>query len=66
MPDHLARAKEFRYRAANCEVSAKNTLSAGFGNCYRLLAEHYMILAKLEEDFVERQVAWQKKFLPAD
>lgn len=55
MLDHLARARELRRRAAQCQISAKNTQSAKFGDCYRLLAEHYTILAKLEEDFVDRQ-----------
>jgi hypothetical protein len=31
-------------------VSAKNTSSAKFGECYRLLAQHYLVLANLEED----------------
>jgi len=57
MPDHLARARELRLRAAQCQLSAKNSGSAKFGHCYRLLAEHYVILAKLEEDFVGRQDA---------
>jgi hypothetical protein len=57
MLDHLARARELRNRAAKCQLSAKTSASAKFGNCYRLLAEHYVILAKLEEDFVGRQRA---------
>jgi hypothetical protein len=55
--DHLTRARILRDRAAQCRVSAKATLSAKFGDCYRLLADHYVILAKLEEDFVSRQNA---------
>lgn len=67
VPDHLTRARLLRDRAAQCRVSAKNTLSAKFGDCYRLLAEHYMILAKLEEDFVGRQnaAANAAKIVPA-
>lgn len=57
MLDHLARARELRRHAARCEVAAKSTTSAKFGDCYRLLAKHYMILAELEEDFVARQNA---------
>jgi hypothetical protein len=55
MPDHLARAREFRLRAAQCQLSAKNSGSPKFGDCYRLLAENYFILARLEEAFVDRQ-----------
>ena len=57
MLDHLARAKELRQRAAKCEASAQATLSKKFGDCYRLLATNYSILAQLEEDFVGRQSA---------
>jgi hypothetical protein len=55
IPDHLARAREMRRRAAKCQLSAKNSQSARFGDCYRLLADNYVILAKLEEDYVARQ-----------
>ena len=55
MPDHLARARELRRRAAKCQQSATNSVSAKFGDCYRLLAKHYVILAELEEDYVARQ-----------
>lgn len=54
--EHLARAKLLRDRAARCEVSAKDSGSARFGECYRLLATNYVVLAKLEEDFVARQI----------
>jgi len=57
MLDHLARARELRRHAAKCEAAAKTTLSEKFGNCYRLLAKNYVILAELEEDFVARQNA---------
>jgi len=57
MLDHLARARDLRRYAAKCEDAAKTSLSAKFGNCYRLLAKNYMILAELEEDFVARQNA---------
>ena len=57
MLDHLARARELRRHAAKCEDAAKTTSSAKFGNCYRLLARNYVILAELEEDFVARQNA---------
>jgi hypothetical protein len=55
MLDHLARARELRQRAAKCQQSAKSSLSAKFGECYRLLAKNYVILAELEEDYVARQ-----------
>jgi hypothetical protein len=57
MLDHLARAKVLRHRAAACEQSAQKTDSVGFGNCYRLLAQNYVILAGLEEDYAHRQVS---------
>jgi hypothetical protein len=54
MLDHLARAREMRRRAAKCQQSAKDSMSAKFGDCYRLLAKNYLILAELEEDYVAR------------
>jgi 2-keto-3-deoxy-galactonokinase len=54
MADHIAAAQRFRARAAKCELSAKNTSSAEFGECYRLLARHYLALANLEEDCAQR------------
>lgn len=57
MPDHLARARELRRRAARCKLAAQNSESAKFGECYRLLEKHYFLLAKLEEDFFDRQDA---------
>ena len=53
--DHIAAAQRYRARAAKCELSAKNTSSAEFGECYRLLAQHYLVLANLEEDCANRQ-----------
>ena len=55
MADHIAAAQRYRARAAKCELSAKNTSSAEFGECYRLLAQHYLVLANLEEDCAHRQ-----------
>ena len=55
MPDHLARAREMRRRAARCQESAVASASAKFGDCYRLLAKNYVILAELEEDYVARE-----------
>jgi hypothetical protein len=55
MADHIAGAQRYRARAAKCELSAKNTSSAEFGECYRLLARHYLVLANLEEDCAHRQ-----------
>jgi hypothetical protein len=51
MADHIATAQRYRARAAKCELSAKNTSSTGFGECYRLLAQHYLVL---EEDCANR------------
>jgi hypothetical protein len=55
MADHIAAAQRYRARAAKCELSAKNTTSEGFGECYRLLARHYLVLANLEEDCAHGQ-----------
>jgi hypothetical protein len=55
MPDHLASAQRYRDRAAKCELSAKNTSSIEFGECYRLLAQHYLVLANLEENYARRR-----------
>lgn len=49
--DHLARAEALRQRATACRSSADETTSAGFQKCYRMLADHYAILARLEEDY---------------
>jgi hypothetical protein len=49
--DHIAKAEALRTRAVVCRSSADETTSADFRKCYRLLAEHYAILAKLEEDY---------------
>jgi 2-keto-3-deoxy-galactonokinase len=54
MADHIAAAQRYRARAAKCELSAKSTSSAKFGECYRLLAQHYLVLANLEEDCAQR------------
>jgi 2-keto-3-deoxy-galactonokinase len=54
MADHIATAQRYRARAAKCELSAKSTSSAKFGECYRLLAQHYLVLANLEEDCAHR------------
>ena len=55
MADHTAAAQRYRARAAKCELSTKNTTSAGFAECYRLLARHYLVLANLEEDCAHRR-----------
>jgi hypothetical protein len=54
MADHIATAQRYRARAAKCELSAKSTSSAKFSECYRLLAQHYLVLANLEEDCAQR------------
>jgi hypothetical protein len=60
MVDHLAWAEGYRNRAAKCRSAAKEISSDGFGNCYRLLADHYVLLAELEEDFARRGTAMQQ------
>ena len=50
MADHIAAAQRYRARAAKCELSAKSTSSEKFGECYRLLARQYLVLASMEED----------------
>jgi hypothetical protein len=61
MVNHLARAKEMRRRAQNCQVSAENSKSEKFADCYRLLAQNYDILATVEEEFVAREMLRQNK-----
>ena len=56
MLDHLARARELRRHAAKCQQAAKTSVSHKFGDCYRLLANNYVILAELEEDFVAGRI----------
>ena len=65
--EYLARARLLRDRAARCDLSAKDSGSARFGECYRLLAVNYVVLAKLEEDFVARQIdaLTESRFLEA-
>ena len=58
--DHIAAAQRYRARAAKCELSAKSTTSAEFGECYRLLARHYLVLANLEEDCAHRRSPWPR------
>jgi len=60
MLNHLAWAKNYRDRAAKCRAIAKETTSASFEECYRMLADHYILLADLEEDYVRRSVAMQQ------
>jgi len=56
---HLARAKSYRDRATKCYSTANETTSASFEKCYRMLADHYILLADLEEDYVRRSAAMQ-------
>jgi hypothetical protein len=60
MVDHLAWAEGYRNRAAKCRSAGKEISSVSFGNCYRLLADHYVFLAELEEDFVRRATVMQQ------
>ena len=59
MVDHLAWAERYRDRAAECQSTAKHTSSISFGNCYRVLADHYILLSNLEEDFARRAATLQ-------
>lgn len=66
MLTHSARAYEMRVRAAKCQASAKKTTSAMFAECYRLAARNYEVLAKLEQDFADRQIAHpENRYIPA-
>jgi hypothetical protein len=66
MADHIAAAQRYRARAAKCELSAKNTTSAEFGECYRLLARHYLTLANLEEDCAHRRSPFARPEAPQE
>jgi UDP-N-acetylglucosamine pyrophosphorylase len=68
MVDHLAWAEGYRNRAARCQLSATNTSSTKFGNCYRLLSQYYIQLASLEENFERRQIDSSNngKLMPSD
>ncbi|HTE77932.1 MAG TPA: hypothetical protein VK653_14540 [Xanthobacteraceae bacterium] len=61
MVDHLAWAQGYRNRAAKCQVAAQSTSSIEFNECYRLVAQYYLMLANLEEDFVRRDAALLKQ-----
>jgi hypothetical protein len=56
MVNHLTRGKELRIRATRYETSAKNTTLEKFGECYRLLAKNFNVLATLEEEFFQREI----------
>jgi hypothetical protein len=60
MVDHLAWAEGYRNRAAKCRSTAKEISSVSYGNCYRLLADHYVLLADLEENYAQRSTAMQQ------
>jgi|HubBroStandDraft_1064217.scaffolds.fasta_scaffold402107_1 hypothetical protein len=57
MFDLLAAAERCRFKACQCEQSAKNTTSAPFAQCYLQLAKLLVSTADLEEDFVRRDLA---------
>jgi hypothetical protein len=56
MVDHVARAGNLRDRASRCRSAGEEITSAKFEACYRKLADHYLALADLEEDFGRRTV----------
>jgi hypothetical protein len=57
MVDHIQCARNYRKRAAACRTIAEDILSGKFRNCYCELADHYLSLANLEEDFARREAA---------
>jgi hypothetical protein len=57
MVDRLTHAKEMRVRAKKCQLSAKESKSEKFAECYRLLAQNYDMLASVDEKFLARQIA---------
>jgi hypothetical protein len=57
MVDHLAWAEGYRNRTAKCQSTAREVSSICFGDCYRLLVDHYILLADLEEDYARRATA---------
>ena len=60
MVDHLAWAQSYRDRAVKCRSTARETTSASFEKCYRMLADYYILLADLEEDYARRSKALQQ------
>jgi hypothetical protein len=63
MVDHIEWAENYRKRAAACRSIAEVVSSGQFRNCYCELAEHYLSLANLEEDFARRDAvrAWERR-----
>jgi hypothetical protein len=58
--EHVARAEAYRNRAAKCRSAAKETTSVRFGACYRSVADYYILLADLEEDYARRAAAMEQ------
>jgi hypothetical protein len=61
MFDHLACAENYRQRAEKCRSTAETVGSARFADCYRLLSDYYLFLAKYEEDYVHRAVGLERR-----
>jgi hypothetical protein len=61
MFDLLASAERCRFKARQCEQSAKNTTSAPFARCYRQLAQLLLSTADLEEDFMRRDLTAEQQ-----
>lgn len=57
MINHRKRAENYRKRAASCQARAQDVSSMKFKDCYHSLAEHYLSLAKLEDDFARQAAA---------
>jgi hypothetical protein len=61
MVDHLACAERFRLKAFECGLSANGATSSSYAKCYRDLAQLYISMADVEEDFVRRDLAEKQR-----
>jgi hypothetical protein len=57
MVDHLACAQRYRFKAGECEQSAKGVTSPLFAKCYIELAKLFLSIATNEENFAHREMA---------
>jgi hypothetical protein len=60
MVDFLVWAANYRKRADNCRSAAEQVSSARFAECYRQLADYYVLLANYEEEYARRAVALRR------
>jgi hypothetical protein len=61
MVDHMAIAERCRGKASQHKLSAENTTSTLFANCYRDLAQLLVSTAGVEEDFVRRDMVMKQQ-----